>query len=49
MDKIQEPSVQYKLERLFPSTRGGGRRGERRELYRVGACESRSSHLEVLK
>ena len=47
MDKIQEPFAQYKLERLFPSTRGGGRRDERREFHRVGACESRSSHLEV--
>ena len=39
-DENQEPSVQQELERLFPSTRAGGRGGESRELHRVGAGES---------
>ena len=40
MDENQQPSVKQELERLFPSKRGGGRGGESRELYRVGAGES---------
>ena len=40
MDENQQPSVQQELEVLFPSTRGGGRGGESRELHRVGAGES---------
>ena len=47
MDKNRYPSVQQELERLFPSTRGGGRagggEGESRELQRVGAGESSAS------
>ena len=40
MDENQEPSVTQALGRLFPSIRGGGRRGESSELLRVGAGES---------
>ena len=43
MDENQQLSVPQKLGRLFPSTRGGGRRDERRALLRVGAGESSSS------
>ena len=32
MDKHRYPSVQQEFERLFPSTTGGGRGGESREL-----------------
>ena len=39
----QQPSVQQDLERLFPSTRGGGRGGESRELHRIGAGKSSAS------
>ena len=37
MNENQQPSVTQELGRLFPSTKGGGRRGESRELLRVGA------------
>ena len=40
MDENQQPSVTQELGRLFPSIRGGGRRGESSELLRVGAGES---------
>ena len=40
MDGNQQPSVQQELERLFLSTKGRGKGGESRELYRVGASES---------
>ena len=40
IDENQQPSVTQELGRLFPSTRGGERRGESRELFRVGAGES---------
>ena len=43
MDKNRYPSVQQELERLFPSTTGGGRGGESRELQRVGVGESSAS------
>ena len=39
MDENQQPSVRQELERLFFSTRGGGRRVESRELYWFGAGE----------
>ena len=39
MDGNQQPSVQQELERLFLGTKGGGKGGESRELYRVGASE----------
>ena len=40
MDVNQQPSVTQELERLWPNTRGAGRRGESREFLRVGAGES---------
>ena len=40
MDENQQPSVTHELGRLFPSIRGGVRRGESSELLRVGAGES---------
>ena len=40
MDENQQPSVTQELGRLFPSIRGGGRRGESSELLRVTAGES---------
>ena len=40
MDENQQPFVTQELGRLFPSIRGGGRRGESSELLRVGAGES---------
>ena len=43
MDENQQPSAQKELERLFPSTRGGGRGSENRELHRIGAGESCAS------
>ena len=43
MDEKQQSSVQQELERLFPSQRGGGMGGERRELHMVGAFESSAS------
>ena len=36
MNENQQSSVTQELGRLFPSTKGGGRRGESRELLRVG-------------
>ena len=47
MDEKQQPSVTQELGRLFPSTRGGGRRGESRELLRVGAGESSTSASDM--
>ena len=43
MNENQQPSVQQELGRLFPSTRGGRRGGESRELYKAGAGESSAS------
>ena len=43
MDENQQLSVQEEFERLFPSTGGGGRGGESRELHRVGAGEPSAS------
>ena len=43
IDENQQPSVQQELEKLFSSTRGGGRGAESRELHRVGADESSAS------
>ena len=42
-DEHQQPSFQQELERLFPSTTGGGRGVENRELHRLGAGESSAS------
>ena len=43
MNENQQPSVQQELEKLFHSTRGGGRVDESRELRRVGTGESSTS------
>ena len=43
MDENQQPSDQQELKKLFPSTRGGERRDESRELHRVGTGESSAS------
>ena len=43
MDENQQASVQQYLEKLFPSTRGGRRGDESRELYRVGAGKPSAS------
>ena len=40
MDENQQPPLTQELGRLFPSIRGGGRRGESSELLRVTAGES---------
>ena len=45
MNENPQPSVQQELERLLPSTRGGGRGGESRQLHRVGAGESSVSTI----
>ena len=47
MDENQQPSVTQELERLFPSIRGRGRRGESNELLRVGAGESSASATDT--
>ena len=47
MNENQQPSVTQELGRLFPSTRGGGRRGESRELLMVGAGESSASATDT--
>ena len=39
MDENQQPSVTQELGRPFPSIRGRGRRGESKELLRIGAGE----------
>ena len=43
MDVKEQPSVQQDLEKLFVSTKGGGRGDESREIHRVGAGESSAS------
>ena len=47
MDENQQPSVRQGLGRLFPSTRGEGRRGESRELPTLGAGESSASATDT--
>ena len=47
MDENQQPSVTQELGKLFPSIRGGGRRGESSELLRVGAGESSASATDT--
>ena len=49
MDENQQPSVTQELGRLFPSIRGGGRRGESSELIRIGARESSASATDINK
>ena len=43
MDENRQPSVQHELERLLFSTRGGGKKGESRELHRAIAGKSPAS------
>ena len=43
MDENQKLSVQLELERLFPSTRSGGRLGKSKDFHRVDACELSAS------
>ena len=47
IDENREPSVIQKLGRLFPTIRGGGRRGESSELLRVAAGESYASATDT--
>ena len=47
MNEIQQPSVTQELGRLFPSVRGGTRRGESNDLLRVGASESSASATDT--
>ena len=47
MDENQQPSVTQELGKLFPSIKGGGRRGESSELLRVGAGESSASATDT--
>ena len=47
MDENQQPSVTQELGRLFPSIRGGGRRGKSSGLLRVGAGESSASATDT--
>ena len=48
MDENQQLSVEQEFERLFPSTRGGGKGGESRELHRVGAGDPSASKQLIL-
>ena len=43
MDENQQPSITQKRGRLFSTTRGGGRRGQSRELFNFGVGESSAS------
>ena len=43
MDENQQPFITQKRGRLFSTTRGGGRRGQSRELFNFGAGESSAS------
>ena len=43
LEENQPSSAQQEIERLLPSTRGGGAGGERGELHRVGTGESSAS------
>ena len=47
MDENQQRSVPQELGKLIPSTRGGGRRGESREILRVAASESSASATDT--
>ena len=47
MNESQQPSVTQELGRLFPSIRGGGRRGKSSGLLRVGAGESSASATDT--
>ena len=43
IDENQQTSAQQELEKLFPSTREGGRGVESRELHRIGVVKSSAS------
>ena len=43
IDENQQTSAQQELEKLFPSTREGGRGVESRELHRIGVVKSSTS------
>ena len=47
IDENQQPSVTQELGWLFPSIRGGGRRGASSKLLRVGAAESSASATDT--
>ena len=47
MDENQQPSVTQELGRLFPSIRGGERKGQSSELLWVGAGESSASAADT--
>ena len=47
MDENKQPLVTQELERLFPSTRSGGMRGESRELLWAGAGKSSGSATDT--
>ena len=47
MNEMQQPSVTQELGRLFPSVRGGTRRGESNDLLRVGASELSTSATDT--
>ena len=47
MDENQQLSVTQESGRLFPSIRGGGRRGKSSDLLRVGAGESSASATDT--
>ena len=48
MDENQQPSVQRDLERLFPSTRGGGRGSQRRGESFIGLVQVNHLLLQQL-
>ena len=47
MDENEQPSVTHELERLFPSIRGRGKRGESSEIFRDGTGESSASATDT--
>ena len=49
MDEKQQSFIQQESEKLFPSTREGGRGDESRELHRVGAGESISTTKQLMQ
>ena len=47
MDENQQPSITQELGRLFPSVTSRERRGESRQLLKVGAGESSASATDT--
>ena len=47
IDENEKPFVTQELGRLFPNIRGGGRRDESNEPFRVGAGESSASATDT--